>query len=254
MHYQEEKMEEEISLVELFAIIRKRLSLIINLTLLGLLVTAVYTFFIATPEYSATTQILVNRTQQTEVIQQSDINTNLQLINTYKDIIKGPVILDDVREEMDLSLSHSQVANKISISNASDSQVFSVSVTDTDPYEAAELANTTASVFQDNLNDIMNVDNITVISPAVPNTTPVSPNNTLNLAIGLVLGGMIGVGLAFLLEFLDNTVKDERFIVEELGWTNLGIVSKMSQDDLKADQHQPLVNHQVESRRTRSRV
>ncbi|GEK91044.1 YveK family protein [Alkalibacterium kapii] len=247
-------MEEEISLVELFAIIKKRLALIINLTLLGLLITAIYTFFIATPEYSATTQLLVNRSQQTEAIQQSDINTNLQLINTYKDIIKGPVILDDVREEMDLSLSHSQVANKISISNASDSQVFSVSVTDTDPYEAAELANTTASVFQENLNDIMNVDNITVISPAVPNTTPVSPNNTLNLAIGLVLGGMIGVGLAFLLEFLDNTVKDERFIVEELGWTNLGMVSKMSQDDLKADQHQPLVNNQVESRRARSRV
>lgn len=247
-------MEEEISLVELFAIIKKRLALIINLTLLGLLITAIYTFFIATPEYSATTQLLVNRSQQTEAIQQSDINTNLQLINTYKDILKGPVILDDVREEMDLDLTHTQVANKISISNASDSQVFSVSVTDTDPYGAAELANTTASVFQENLNDIMNVDNITVISPAVPNTSPVSPNNTLNLAIGIVLGGMIGVGLAFLLEFLDNTVKDERFIVEELGWTNLGMVSKMSQDDLKADEQQPLTSQPTESRRARSRV
>ncbi|MDZ7835011.1 MAG: Wzz/FepE/Etk N-terminal domain-containing protein [Alkalibacterium sp.] len=85
-------MEEEISLVELFDIIKKRLALIINLTLLGILLAAVYTFFIAVPEYSSTTQLLVNRTQQTEVIQQSDINTNVQLINTYKDILKGPVI------------------------------------------------------------------------------------------------------------------------------------------------------------------
>ncbi|SFC10931.1 Capsular polysaccharide biosynthesis protein [Alkalibacterium subtropicum] len=247
-------MEEEISLVELFAIIKKRLALIINLTLLGLLITAVYTFFIATPEYSATTQLLVNRTQQTEMIQQSDINTNLQLINTYKDIIKGPVILDDVREDLNLSLTHTEVADKISISNASDSQVFSITVNDTDPYAAAELANTTASVFQEKLNEIMNVDNITVISPAVPDTSPVSPNNTLNLAIGLVLGGMVGVGLAFLLEFLDNTVKDEDFIVEELGWTSLGIVSKMNPDDLKADEHQPLTFQPAESRRTRSRV
>lgn len=248
-------MEEEISLVELFAIIKKRLALIINLTLLGLLITAIYTFFIATPEYSATTQLLVNRSQQTEAIQQSDINTNLQLINTYKDIIKGPVILDDVREELNLNLSHNQVANKISISTASESQVFSVSVTDTDPYAAAELANTTASVFQDNLNDIMNVDNITVISPAIPNTSPVSPNNTLNLAIGLVLGAMIGVGLAFLLEFLDKTIKDERFITDELGWANLGMVSKMSQDDLKADDQMPAtLNATDESRRARSRV
>lgn len=247
-------MEDEISLVELFTIIKKRLALIINLTLLGLLITAIYTFFIVTPEYSATTQLLVNRTQQTEVIQQSDINTNLQLINTYKDIIKGPVILDDVREEMDLDLTHTQVSNKIAISNASNSQVFSITVNDTNPYVAAELANTTASVFQENLNEVMNVDNITVISPAVPDVSPVSPNNNLNLAIGFVLGGMIGVGLAFLLEFLDNTVKDEQFIVDVLVWTSLGVVSEMNPDDLAADKHQPLADQPTPSRRTRSRV
>src|SRR5690554_904126 len=99
-------MEEEISLVELFAIIKKRLALIINLTLAGLLIVAVYTFFIATPEYSSTAQLLANRTQQEEMIQQADINTNIQLINTYKDIIQGPVILDEVRDVMDLDLTH----------------------------------------------------------------------------------------------------------------------------------------------------
>ena len=247
-------MEEEISLVELFAIIKKRLALIINLTLAGLLIVAVYTFFIATPEYSSTAQLLANRTQQEEMIQQADINTNIQLINTYKDIIQGPVILDEVRDVMDLDLTHGALAGKINIASENNSQVFSIRVNDTDPYVAAEIANTTALVFQENVEDIMNVDNVTIISPAEPNTSPVSPNNTLNLAIGLVLGGMIGVGLAFLLEFLDNTVKDERFIVEELGWTSLGMVSKMNPEDLKADEHQPLTNQPAESRRTRSRV
>ena len=55
----------------------------------------------------------------------------------------------------------------------------------------------------------MNVDKISIISGAVANTTPVSPNNKLNLVIGLVLGMMVGVGLAFLFELLDRTVKDE---------------------------------------------
>lgn len=247
-------MEEEISLVELFDIIKKRLALIINITLFGLLAASVYTFFIATPAYSATTQLLVNRTQQTETIQQSDINTNLQLINTYKDIIKGPVILDDVREELNLDLTYTQVSNKITISNASNSQVFSITVNDTNPHVAAELANTTASVFQENLNEVMNVDNITVISPAVANTAPVSPNNTLNIAIGFVLGAMIGVGIAFLLEFLDNTVKDEQFITNELVWANLGAVSEIQPDDLMPDKRQPLADQPTPSRRTRKRV
>lgn len=247
-------MEEEISLQELYLIIKKRLGLIINLTLIGLLTVAFYTFFVATPEYSSTTQLLVNRDQQTDVIQRSDIDTNVQLINTYKDIIKGPVILDEVRDDLNMAQSHSALSDQITISNEQNSQVFSIRVTDTNPYNAAMIANTTASVFQENLDEIMNVDNVTVISQAEPNTTPISPNHTLNLAIGVVLGGMIGVGLAFLLEFLDNTVKDEKFIVDELGWTNLGRISEMSADELKSDGRQALPERSTEARATRSRV
>lgn len=247
-------MEEEINLIELFNIIKKRVGLIINLTLIGLLVVAFYTFFIATPEYSSTTQLLVNRSQQTDMIQRADIDTNVQLINTYKDIIKGPVILDTVREDLNLELSHSQLSNKITISNEQNSQVFSIRVNDTNPNEAARIANTTASVFQENLNDIMNVDNVTVISQAEPIINPISPNHTLNLAIGVVLAVMIGVGLAFLLEFLDNTVKDEKFIVEELGWTSLGRVSEMSVDELKSDGRQAIPQRAQEPGTVRSRV
>lgn len=247
-------MEEEISLVELFEIIKKRLGLIINLTLTGLLIVSFYTFFVATPEYSSTTQLLVNRSQQTDMIQRSDIDTNVQLINTYKDIIKGPVILDEVRDDLNLSQSHGALSNQITISNEANSQVFSIRVTDTNPHNAATIANTTANVFKENLNEIMNVDNVTVISAAEANLNPISPNHTLNLAIGVVLGGMIGVGLAFLLEFMDNTVKDERFIVEELGWTSLGRIAEMNAEELKSDGRQDLPERTIESRATRSRV
>ncbi|WP_161879553.1 YveK family protein [Alkalibacterium sp. MB6] len=246
--------EEEISLVELFGILKKRMGWIINATLLGLLLAAVFTFFIATPTFSSTTQLLVNRTQQTEVIQQSDINTNLQLINTYKDIVRGPVILDEVRETLNLSESHASLADRISVSNQDNSQVFSIQVTDENPNNAAIIANTTATVFQENLADIMNVDNITIISQAEPNLNPVSPNNTLNLAIGLVLGAMVGIGLVFLFEFLDNTVKDDRFITEELGWTSLGRISEMTADELSADTKAAHNKRTTRTAETRTRV
>ncbi|MDZ7835010.1 MAG: GNVR domain-containing protein [Alkalibacterium sp.] len=100
----------------------------------------------------------------------------------------------------------------------------------------------------------MNVDNVTVISEAVPNLKPISPNNVLNVVIGLVLGGMIGVGLAFLLEFLDNTVKDEKFIVENLGWTSLGRISEMTADELKSDGRQNLPQRSADTKNVRSRV
>lgn len=245
-------MEEKVSLVELFNIIKKRISMIVSLGLIGLIIASVFTFFIATPQYSSTTQILVNHTQTGEAIQQSDINTNLQLINTYKDIIKGPVILDEVRETLKLDLSHVELSDKIEIGNQDNSQVFSLTVTDESPFDAASIANSVANTFQENIGEIMNVDNVTIISEAAANTGSVSPNTVFNLAIGLLLGLIIGVSLAFIYEFMDNTVKDEKFIMEELGWTNLGKVSEMSEDELKVEQHTS--QHQTETRSARSRV
>lgn len=228
-------MEEEISLVELFEVLKKRLSMIISLSLIGLILAAAFTFFIATPTYSATTQLLVNQTSgNTEGIQLSDINTNVQMINTYRDIIKGPVILEDVIESLDLDITVSALSGQIEVVTQDNSQVFSLSVTGENPYVASDIANATASIFKDEVGNIMNVENVTIISESVPNTTPVSPNNLLNMMIGLLLGAMLGVGAAFLLEFMDKSVKDERFITETLGWSTLGTVSEMTHDELTA--------------------
>lgn len=247
-------MEVEINLKELYRIIKKKLIFIITITLIGLLLAAFYTFFITTPKYSSTTQLIVNRTQQTEAIQRSDIETNVQLISTYQDIIIGPVILDDVREELELEASHNELSDQITVSNQSNSQVFSILVTDTNPYRAATIANTTATVFQEKLNDIMSIDNVTIISSAEPNMNPISPNHTINLVVGILLGGAVGVGLSLILALLDNTVKEESFIVEELNWTSLGRISEMTAEELKSDGRLALPERTENYRVTRSRV
>lgn len=246
-------MEEEISLVELFEVLRKRLSMIIGLSLIGLILAAIFTFFIATPSYSATTQLLVNQTtKNTEGIQLSDVTTNVQMINTYRDIIKGPVILEEVVETLDLKTTVSDLSNQIEVVTQDNSQVFSLSVTGENPYTASDIANATASIFKEEVGNIMNVENVTIISESIPNTTPVSPNNMLNMVIGLLLGTMLGVGAAFLLEFMDKSVKDERFITETLGWSTLGNVSEMSEDELHAKMK--TVKAKTVSRRSKARV
>jgi len=247
-------MEEEISLLELLGIVRKRLVLIVVGILIGILIFAVYTFFIAVPTYSSTTQMLVNRTQEANIIQRADIDTNVQLINTYKDILRSPAILDEVREDLGMTTSHQELSNQLDITSENDSQVFSIQIIDTNPFNAANIANTTASVFQENLNDIMSVDNVTVISQAEANLNPVSPNHLLNLILGTVIGGVIATVLAFSIEFMDNTVKEDKFIVEELGWINLGSVSEMSAAELKSGEQSKTSDRLPESNSAHSRV
>src|SRR5690606_19621051 len=91
------------------------------------------------------------------------------------------------------------------------------------------IANTVAEVFQEEIQVLMNVDNVNILSPAVlpENPSPVKPNKMLNMAIALVIGLMIGVGLSFLLEYLDTTVKTEQDVEELLGLPILGFISKM---------------------------
>ncbi|WP_035052214.1 YveK family protein [Carnobacterium pleistocenium] len=246
-------MEEEISLSELFSTLKKRFSLIISLGMIGLILAAGFTFFIATPQYNATTQILVNRTTESaEGLQLTDINTNVQMINTYKDIIKGPVILNEVQESLESTLTTIELSEKIEITTQENSQVFSLIVIDDSPYKAAEIANAVAVTFQNEIGNIMNVENVTIISEAVPVTDQISPNNILNLVIGLLVGLMLGVGISFLLEFMDKTVRDERFITETLGWSVLGSVSEMSHDELQAEIK--VKKAELNTRRTKSRV
>jgi capsular polysaccharide biosynthesis protein len=229
-------MEETISLKELFETLKKRLLLIFLITITAVLVSGVVSYFFLTPVYQASTQILVNQQKGDQsVYSPSEVQTNLQLINTYNVIIKSPAILDKVAEELKLGLTVQDLNGKITVGSEKDSQVVNVSVQDTDPNLAAKIANKTAEVFQTEIVKIMNVDNVSILAKAtvMDNQSPIKPKPLLNIAIALVVGLMAGVGIAFLLEYLDNTVKNEQEVERLLGLPVLGVIGTISDAKLE---------------------
>lgn len=126
-------MEETISLQEIFQVIKKRMKLIIAITVAAVLVSALITLFILTPKYEASSQFIVSQSEPAQELNINDIRTNVEMINTYNVIITSPAIMDQVIEELDLNLSNGALASKISVANAQDSQVVNVTVTDTEP-------------------------------------------------------------------------------------------------------------------------
>jgi capsular polysaccharide biosynthesis protein len=229
-------MEETISLRELMETLRKRIKLILLITLTAVLVSGGVSFFLLTPIYQSSTQLLVNQSKSEQsVYNASEIQTNLQLINTYNVIMKSPAILDKVINDLDLNMTTDQLNSKLTVGSQQDSQVVNVSVTDTDPYKAAEIANKTAEVFQQEIVKIMNVDNVSILAKAEvgESQSPIKPKPLLNIAIALVVGLMAGVGLAFLLEFLDNTVKTEQEVEKLLDLPVLGSITRMDDSMVK---------------------
>lgn len=225
-------MEEIVSLGDFIKMIKKRFGQIMIWAILGLAMSAVFTFFFTTPLYQSTSKIVVNQTQNgSQSITNTDIQTNLSLIETYRSIILEPIILEDVVTESDKNLTVPQLRSKISVRTEQNSLVFGINVTDTDPYEASDLANRVANSFENTIGDILDVESVTILSEAVPNLGQVSPNTTLNLIMGLMVGLVVGVVISFIAESTNKSVRDEKFI-ENMGWTNLGSILEMTQSEV----------------------
>ncbi|MBF0009989.1 tyrosine protein kinase [Enterococcus casseliflavus] len=259
-------MEETISLKEIFDILRKHLTSILISMFVGLALAAIVTFFVLTPQYRSQAQLIVTL-PQTETTNANDVNTNLQMINTYKELVTGDLVINQVKDRIEseygIDKSVQELKDSVEVTQSQNSLMFSIMATDTSSVYAANIANTTALVFQENAKDVLNVDKISIISNAEASSSPVSPNNKLNLAIGLVLGILVGVGIAFLLELLDRTVKDNKYVTETLGFTILGTVPQMSAKEVNATiQKKPSIQmikkntgeKAAESRRSRTRV
>lgn len=223
-------MNETLSLQEIMKIIKKRLLLIIGLTILATGIAITISFYVLTPIYQAQTQILIDQKHDSEeVYSRSQIEMDLYLISTYNDIITSPIILNKVVEKLEIDTSLKRLADQITLSSENGSKVIYMDVLDSDPKRAVDIANTTAEVFQKEVPNLLNVDNINILSEAKIDeaNTPVSPNKKRNIAIGVVIGIMLGVGLAILLETLDTTIKNEKDVEDILGLPIMGIVSSI---------------------------
>jgi capsular polysaccharide biosynthesis protein len=238
----------ELDLRQYMTIIRKRLPFILILVLLSSAAAAVFSLFFKDPLYEASTKIIVNQTQSQLTTGQLDlnqINTNIRMIDTYKEIIKTPAILDKVEEGYpELGLTAEQLAQRIKVSSVNNTQVMTLVVEDTEYRKAAETVNAVSHVFREEIQHIFKVENVSILNEADPTREPgpVSPNVPLNIAIAFVVSLMAGVGIVFLLEYLDDTIKTEADVLEYLDQPTLAMISKMGAEDSGQDQSRKKAN------------
>ncbi|MDG0030626.1 Wzz/FepE/Etk N-terminal domain-containing protein [Priestia sp. Y58] len=229
-------MEEAIDLRQLMGRLKKRFWLIALLTIIAATISGVVSFFVLTPMYEANTQILVNQAKSKEQFYSSyELQTNVQLIQTYNDIIKSPAILGEVTKELNLDMTPKQLSNQIQVTNSQDSQVAHIVVQDTNARLAVKIANTTAAVFKNEVPKIMSIDNVSILAKAEldESLSPIKPQPLLNIAIAIVVGLMAGIALSFLLDYLDNSIKDEQDIDQIMELPVIGVISLIDEEELK---------------------
>lgn len=248
MNSAQQTLHNNIDLHRLMVLCRKHLKLLIFWTIFAGVIGFVAAQFVATPKYTATTEILVNQKNadndngQAYNNQQADI----QMINTYKDIITNQVILNRVSKQLDMAqtgknyhMTTDQLKKAISVETQQNSQVFSLAVKTNDPAKSALIANTVANVFKSRIKKIMSVNNVTIVSRASVPDTPSFPNKKLFTLAGALIGLVLSFAYILIGDLTDTSVHNDEFMTDELGLTNLGQVSHITMsNDFKINEGQ----------------
>ena len=224
----EEMQYQEMTLEDIFRALKKRWLLIVSVTLMCLIGGSIFVlFFGPEPVYQSSTTVLVNyRAEETNKLTQSDLTTSQKLVATYNEIIKSATILEPVIKALDLDMTADQLLKNIGVAQVNDTEIIKITVKNEDPELSRDIANTIANVFSKEISKIMKVDSTSTLDVAKTPTTPLSQNKITKIAIAGILGMMISVGLVFVLEYLDRTVKTADETEKLLGIPVLGVIPK----------------------------
>ena len=222
-------MEETIDLSKLFAILKKNIKYLIILPIAFLVLSIVITFIFMTPKYSASTQVLVNQKEMDSQMMAQEVQSNLQLVNTYTEIIKSPRILDKVSKNLKGQYSSEEISGMLTVSNQAESQILNIAVENKNRETASKVANEIATVFSKDVSKIMNVDNVSILSKADNNGNKVSPKPLINAVVGIFLGIIVALIIIFLKEILDKRIKTEEDVEEILNLPVLGVIQRFDQ-------------------------
>lgn len=172
--------------------------------------------FIIPPQYSSSVMLYVNNgfSIENSIISTSQISGARSLLETYAVILKSPATLDEVIAKADLAYTQKELSNMINAASVNNTEVMSITVTSEDPYEAAKIANTIATVLPGRISVIIEGSSMQVVNSATVSDKKVSPSISKYTAIGMLIGLVAAAGVLIVIDLLDDTVRSEEYIIQ----------------------------------------
>ena len=215
------------SLKEFVLPVWKRLWVVAFVVLVSIGVAMGFTY-LQTPTYESSIKLLVGQKEGNAAENLAgEIPGLQQLTQTMTAAVDTRPVAEAVVRELDLSMSPAEVLNNLSAEQDAATLFIDVSYTDPDPVKAQRVANTVGEVFSEQISGVnLSASGATAtvwVTAEVPQE-PSSPSIPRNLLLALALGLMIGVGLAFLLEYLDDSWRSPEEVEQIAGVPTFGAI------------------------------
>lgn len=203
------------NLQELLNVLRTRWMTIAASTLVTV-VAAILVSWIVTPLYQASTRLFVSTSSGDSLsdVYQGTLFSQKRVLS-YSELITGQTLAQKTIDKLGLNMGAEELATSVKANVKPDTVLIDLSVTDTSPVRARDIANTMSDEFVLMVRDLETPEDgsrpdarIVVEQRASIPSAPVRPNKKRNIVLGLTAGLIMGIALALLRDRLDNTVKD----------------------------------------------
>ncbi len=213
---------EEINLKEVFDYFKSKILWIVIAIVAILIVGNVYTVITRVPMYESDTTIVLSGNKDAYSSTDSQINQNL--IGTYREIIKSRNVLSQVIDNLDLKMSVDELSNNITATSVEDTEIIKITVANEKAKDAQRITDEVAKVFSKEVQDIYNLENVTIIDKADLANKPYNINYVKDNIIYLIAGIVLSFGVVFVMYYFDTSIKSSETIEEKFGLTVIGVV------------------------------
>jgi receptor protein-tyrosine kinase len=187
------------------------------------------------PVYEAQVTLLVRPSQPlTADPNVAQLNAD-QVLRTYASLMKQRPLLVSVSSELGLNITPEDLAKEITVTPEPNTTILDAVVKDTNPTLARNIANQLVADLIAQVKKIQQQevqlpnsrsgDDLVVVAPAVLPNGPVSPNVPLDTALAFAVGLLLALGLAYVLDYLDQSIKSDDELTERLGLIPVGHIA-----------------------------
>lgn len=256
------------TIADLLQIVRKHLASAI-ISFVVVFATVATVTFIMPPKYTATAEVFATYAGQSgETQTTNDMSSGANYLNTqiktYPELVKTEAVLQPVIKDLGLDMTTTDLADVVTATNPTNTFMVDISAEVGDPQQAADIANSVAKNLSDQISsDLYNNSSssgspikLTVVQKAQTPTGQSSPNIPLYLAAGLILGLIVGIGVALLKDILNTKVDSTDDVRELTHASSLGTVPQASilDDSRPVVVAQPAGSEAEEFRRIRTNL
>lgn len=232
----DDNQEIQIDLLELFYKLKRKLWLIILITLLSGVGAGVYSRYVLTPQYTSTAMLYV-LSKETSMTSLADLQVGSQLTKDYKILITSRPVMEKVVKSLGLNMSYKDLKKRISVTNPTDTRILTLAVQDTDPEWAKKIVDEIALTASDYIGDMMEMVEPKVFEDGEVPSVKTGPDNKKNAMIGAAAGMSFILAVLTAGVIIDDTIRTEEDAERYLGLTVLAVVPNREGSPAKKIKH-----------------